>query len=318
MISELRELAGMMRDSAAETTVLARKITDASQAAASTAHQNAATADDLSRAANARQQTVIELTSGAGKITETFAALREASEEALRRERRLRVAVEEKGSRLDESSRALDSLTSDSLASAEAIGGLAAAVEEIRAFLTLVQKISRQSKLLALNAAMEAARAGEQGEGFAVVAGEVRRLAASSAEAAQRTDALVKTMVENVERARDCTARTVNTARGVLDMTAAGRRTFSNAEFSAQEAEEWRLRVETIIAEAAELAATMSERLNQIAKETVTFVRTMKLIAVASDEQSRAIADIAGGANELSGAASKISGLVATFKLGDS
>ena len=318
MISELRDLAGMMRDSAAETTRLARKITDASQSVASTAQQNAATADEISRAANARQQTVIELTSGAGRITETFAALREASEEALRRERRLRAVAEENRARLDENSRALDSLTTDSLASAEAIGGLASAVEEIRAFLTLVQKISRQSKLLALNAAMEAARAGEQGEGFAVVAGEVRRLAASSAEAAQRTDALVKTMVENVDRARDCTARTVTTARGVIETTASGRRTFSNVEYSAKEAEEWSERVEVTIAEAAQLATTMSDRLNHIARETVTFVRTMKLIAVASDEQSRAIADIAAGANELSGAASKISGLVATFKLGGS
>lgn len=316
MITELRELAATMRESAADTTRLAQKITESSQAVASAAHQNATTADELSRNATARQGTVLELVSGATRMTETFGALREASEEGLRRERRLRSVAEENRMRLDENSRALDSLTTDSLASVEAIGGLASAVEEIRAFLTLVQKISRQSKLLALNAAMEAARAGEQGEGFAVVAAEVRRLAASSAEAAQRTDALVKQMVDNVDRARDCTNRTVTTARGVMETMLLGRRVFTKVEYSAKEAEEWSGRVEGTIAEAAQVATTMSERLNQIAKETESFVGTMKFIAVASDEQSRAIADIAAGAAELTRAANLVSELVATFKLG--
>ena len=315
MIAELRELAATMRESATDTTRLAQKITESSQEVVSSAQQNAATADELSKNAANRQRTVLELVSGATRMTEIFGALREAGEEGLRRERRLRSVAEENRMRLDENSRALDSLTTDSLASVEAIGGLASAVEEIRAFLTLVQKISRQSKLLALNAAMEAARAGEQGEGFAVVAAEVRRLAASSAEAAQRTDALVKQMVDNVDRARECTNRTVTTARGVMETMLLGRRIFSKVEYSAKEAEEWSGRVEGTIAEAASVAATMSEKLNQIAKETENFVRTMRFIAVASDEQSRAISDIAAGAAELTRAASLVSELVATFKL---
>lgn len=318
MIAELRELATTMRDSAAETNRLARKIAEASRVVASSAHQNATLADEASQNAAARQQNLVDLTSGAARITDTFGSLRDAMDEMVMRERRLRDVAEENRARLDDNSKALDSLTSDSLASAEAIAGLAAAVEEIRAFLSLMQKISRQSKLLALNAAMEAARAGEQGEGFAVVAAEVRRLAASSAEAAQRTDTLVKSMVENVERARDCTARTVTTARGVLDTTVAGRRTFSNVEYTAAEAQEWTSRVGLTISDAAALAGEMSERLNQIAKEAVSFVRTMKSVAMAGDEQSRAMQDIAAGASELSGSATRISELVAVFKLGDS
>ena len=67
-------------------------------------------------------------------------------------------------------------------------------------FIDLIKQISSQTNLLALNAAIEAARAGEHGRGFAVVAEEVRRLADSSAAAAEDVAKTVRHIRNQVQQ----------------------------------------------------------------------------------------------------------------------
>lgn len=70
--------------------------------------------------------------------------------------------------------------------------------KQIRSISEVVGGIADQTHLLALNASIEAARAGEAGQGFAVVAGEIRKLAEESHEAVKHINQLIAGMEDGV------------------------------------------------------------------------------------------------------------------------
>lgn len=71
-------------------------------------------------------------------------------------------------------------------------------VDQVNSLTRDIVSISSTTNLIALNASVEAMRAGEAGKGFAIVASEIKRLAASCGETAERIQEVNKIVTEAV------------------------------------------------------------------------------------------------------------------------
>jgi methyl-accepting chemotaxis protein len=315
-LSSMREIVVDARDASQAVGAKAHDLAVQGAAALSVAQRAAESASVAARTGQSMAELSRRAREEVTKMTANAAQLAEDARTVRAHERRLQELSEAGLTNLRGSVGALDALASDVSDNAGELSALAEASGEIRSFVLLVRKMARQSKLLALNAAMEAARAGEHGSGFAVVAGEVRRLARSSNEAADRTDQLVADVLERVERIRQASLRAVDAARLARETASSSVGSIEELDHVAREASAAAVAEESDVSGMQNATDAIALPLQQLAREAESLATALKEASGVAGAQQGRIQDLAVAASALARDAARSTASLAGIRVG--
>jgi Methyl-accepting chemotaxis protein len=195
----------------------------------------------------------------------------------------------------------INTLSNEVELSAEAIRRIESDSEKIGTVVKMIQDITEQTNLLALNAAIEAARAGEHGRGFAVVADEVRVLA-------QRTQNSTQEIQQMIEELRNDT----QAAAVIMD------RSREHAQNSVEQATQTGEVIDEVVTVVSTIM-NMNKQIALAAKEqgavTSEIDRNTAAINMVADEAAVGGEQAAQASDDIVGLSRQLSTLIQGFKL---
>lgn len=195
----------------------------------------------------------------------------------------------------------MDSIRDQIQETSKRIKRLGESSQEIGDIVGLINDISDQTNILALNAAIQAAMAGEAGRGFAVVADEVQRLAERSGNATKQIEVLVKTIQSD-------------TADAVISMEQSTAGVVGGAKL-AEDAGKALEKIDSVSTYLADMIQTISTAARQQTKAATGISETMRVIQEITAQTSAGTKQTAASTKNLADLANDLRHSVAGFKL---
>lgn len=180
MTHGLNSLVGQVQSSCIQVTSSASEIAASARELETTVSEQAASAVQVSASA-------VEISATSNELAHTMDGVTQVASEAAGLADEGRNGLMVMAARMEDLAGATKSISSK----LNLISDKANNIDKITA---TINKVADRTNLLSLNAAIEAEKAGEAGLGFAVVAREIRRLAAQEAVATQDIEQMVKEM----------------------------------------------------------------------------------------------------------------------------
>jgi len=187
------------------------------------------TLDEVKSAADMQSSGASEQASSINQITASLEEIEQSSNQTIEKAKMLGEVAERtrvKGQLglevVEQSVNGMKDVRSKVQAIAQTILELSNQTQQIGEITAVVNSLSQQSKMLALNASIEAAKAGEAGKGFAVVASEVKNLAEQSEQATIQVQKILEDIRHATERAVIATeegTKGVDRGTGLVEQT---------------------------------------------------------------------------------------------------